>query len=255
MRARDAPVAWQHTFSVRAPAGLARAAPLFAFPSLDDAPRARRTGADAAGDNVAGSTGRTTVVRPPTPSTPVREMVCAARAPNSPLDALGGAARATLDEIGHMKAAIQAHMPPSMMRLVGLPDSLRTLDVTVAKDMRRAMHDAFANGVRHGEWLKEGEARRSARDGGGTELRAQLAQLQLAHAMLQNDYALALGRLHELTSDAPLVVAVETNDVTNDETNYDADLHDLEMIVDDLGVVEALGIVGDLDAELGFMSP
>ena len=89
--------------------------------------------------------------------------------------------------------------------MINLPESMRKLDTVVAQDMRRAMHGAFKNGVRHGEWLKAADAER-AKQGQGVDL-ATHTQLELRYSLLQESHATALAELERFEG-APVVPAV-----------------------------------------------
>lgn len=184
-------------------------APLFGFPKFDEMARKKvqRRSCDAATKPT--SVSPTKMQRARTPSTPPLPTTDApTRAPNSPLDSLGPDGRASYDEIGHLRASLSSLLPPPMLRLINLPDSMRKLDTVVAQDMRRAIHSAFKNGVRHGEWLKAADAER-AKEGCGVDL-ATHTQLQLRYSLLQESHVSALAELEQFKG-APVVQATASS--------------------------------------------
>tara|TARA_B100000497_G_scaffold83175_1_gene92720 strand:+ start:89 stop:850 length:762 start_codon:yes stop_codon:yes gene_type:complete len=200
-------------------------------------------------------TGNDAAAKPSTPSTVLPSKLASpdcvidnfdpARPPLSPLDALGDTARATFDEIGHLRASVKAHLPPQMLRLVKMPESLRKLDAVIARDIHRAVKAAFENGVRHGEWLKEAQAARGEQ---GTEARAMLSALQLSHALLQDDHRRALRAIAEFPSTVPLVEGTVVADNPMEVAHEADEILSATESCDTIQVDDLLGCVEWLDA-------
>ena len=119
----------------------------------------------------------------------------------SPLDVFGDGALRTRDHIGHIAAAVKAHMTQKQLKNTDILAALDELAGTVAKDIKRQVDIAWKNGVAHGEWLKEGECRENAEAAAAAAAVKQEnfhLKIDLQSAKTQLEHALA--RVNELTS-------------------------------------------------------
>lgn len=125
----------------------------------------------------------------------------------SALDAFGDDALCTRDQIGHMAAALEAHLTTRQLKETGQLAALKELELVVAKDMQKQIDSAWDKGVVHGEWLKEGQCRQLASVAADVaSLRKQNFQLKYEHLTLQQQLSLALARVEELSQSASPVL-------------------------------------------------
>jgi len=119
----------------------------------------------------------------------------------SPLDVFGDGALRTRDNIGHIAAAVKAHMTQKQLKSTDILAALDELSGTVAKDIKRQVDIAWKNGVAHGEWLKEGECRENAEAAAAAAAVKQEnfhLKIDLQSTKTQLEHALA--RVNEISS-------------------------------------------------------
>lgn len=192
------------------PSDGSRVGPLFGFPVLDQVePRVeKKRGASVAASSV-------TFTSKLGKRRGSRKIHDSARR-RTPLDVFGSSAQRTRDQIGHMNAAVQAHLTRKQLEATGLVSALQELAEAVAKDMQLLEDTAWKKGVAHGEWLREGEVLRCSDAAAAAEvLKRENFQLKFSQYTLHNQLAMAVARVEELTPAPPPNSAVD--ELTVDE--------------------------------------